>query len=105
MGFSYRVPSTGPLTHNLLLPGLDRDANPGDIGTMRALAGLVLHNALELNRLPVPAIEPEDPVGLGEGMPALNVGQCLPVPLSGPDVVSIELGAQLARGGVAEPHN
>lgn len=57
----------------------DGDANPGGVGDAPSGPGLTadvalgLVHAADLDRFPLPAIEPEDPIGFGDHLPALQV--------------------------------
>ena len=48
-------------------------------------------HAAGLDRLPVPAIKPEDPIGLRDRVPALDIGQLAAIGLARADMPVIEL--------------
>ena len=69
------------------------DSNSGDIDRQEGAAVLAGKDAFGFDGLPVPAIKPEDPVGLRDGVPALEIGQFAAAGLTGPDMAVIEVDA------------
>ncbi len=62
-----------------------------------------LPDALDRHGPPVPGVKAKDPVGLGDGMPALDVGQRQPVRLPGLDVLGVHSTADRLPGGRPKP--
>ncbi len=56
-------------------PGPHPYADPGDIGTGAPVPLHPLPDTLHRHGLPVPGVIAEDPVGLRDGMPALDIGE------------------------------
>jgi hypothetical protein len=46
------------------------------------------------DRLPAPAVKPEDPVGLRDSLPALEIGEFTAMRLTGSDVGTVRLTPQ-----------
>ena len=63
--------------------GLHGDLHPGQVGGGKAVTLLLAPDAVMEDHLPAPGIETEDPVGLGNGMPAFNVMEGLACPPCG----------------------
>jgi len=76
----------------------DADANPGGVrdaptGAVTAAEGaLALGHALHGNGFALPAVKAKDAVGLGDGLPALQVGQGAAGLAAGLDLGAIEGG-------------
>ena len=62
------------------------DPHPGDIDREERAAVLSGQNAFGFNRLPVPAVEAEDAVGLRDRVPALEIGELPAMRLAGADI-------------------
>src|SRR5258708_3922618 len=60
----------------------DTDTHPRGIGASLGVSSHILPYAFGRYGLPVPPVKPEDAVGLGYRVPALDVGQCLPLLLA-----------------------
>ena len=69
------------------------DPNSGDIDRQEGAAVLTGKYAFGFNGLPVPAIKPEDPVGLRDGVPALEIGELAAVGFTGADMASGQVDA------------
>lgn len=65
--------------------------HPGGIGAGLGLAPPVLPDAFGPEGLPVSAVEAEQPVGLVDGVPAVDIGERHPVMLARADVLLLEL--------------
>ena len=79
------------LTNNGRATRMHRDSNPGDIDRQEGPTVLAGKDATGLDRLPVPAIEPKDPVGFRDRIPAFDVGQLAAMGLTRPDMAVIEV--------------
>src|SRR4029078_1214286 len=66
-------PRTDALTHDRNIASAHLDAPLGRVETPRLSALLSLPDAARRYRLPVPALVAEDAVGLGDGVPALDI--------------------------------
>jgi hypothetical protein len=69
------------------------DPDPGEVDRQEGPAVLAGKDATGLDRLPVPPIEPEDPVGFRDRVPAFDVGQLAAMGLTRPDMVPLNLSA------------
>ena len=54
--------------------GMHGDPNSCDVDRQECAAVLAGKDAFGLDRLPAPAVKPKDPVGLRDGVPALEIG-------------------------------
>ena len=84
--------------------GNDEGNRPGAPTLWLAVVDLLLPNALALKRLPIPGVKAEDPVCLGNDMPALQIIEDLTLDLPLFYNVRANIGAQLAQLGVGEGH-
>ena len=75
---------------------LHSDPHPGDIDRQEGAPVLPGKDAFGFDGLPVPAVKPEDPVGLRDGVPALEIGEFAAMGLSGADIAMIGLAPQRA---------
>ena len=85
------------------------DPHPGDIDRQERAAVFAGKDAFGFDRLPVPAVKAEDPVGLRDGVPALEIGQLPAMGLTGPDMPGDWVGAAapvpvLLRSPSPHPH-
>ena len=62
---------------------LHSETHPGDIDGEERAPGLPRYDALGFDGLSGPAVKADDPVGLRDGIPAIEVGQCPAVGLPG----------------------
>ena len=74
--------------------GMHGDPHPGDIDRQEGAAVLAGKDAFGFDRLPVPAVEAEDPVGLRDGVPALEIGELPAMGLTGADMPVIGIAPQ-----------
>jgi hypothetical protein len=68
-------PGAMALANNGCAVCLHGKADTGNIDGEKRAAVLTGKDAPGLNRLPAPAVKPEDPVGFRDGVPALEIGQ------------------------------
>ena len=61
--------------------------DPGDIRSQESAPIFAGEHTAGLDGFPAPAVKAKDPVGLGNGVPPLQIGQLPAVRLAGPDVV------------------
>ena len=73
--------------------GEGRGTSPGEVDRQECAPIFAGKNATGLDRLPVPAIEPEDPVGLRNRVPTFDVGQLAAMGLTGADMTMIEIAS------------
>jgi len=69
---------------------MDGNAYLGDVITCWTATERSLPDAVDMGGLAAPPVEPKDPVGLGNGEPALDIGELEPVLHSGPDMGGLE---------------
>ena len=81
---------------------LHGDPDPGDIDGEEGAAVLAGQDAFGFDGLPAPAVKAEDPVGLRDGVPALEIGEFAAMGLSGADMAMIGLPPQRQRTCFAE---
>ena len=74
------------LTNDGRAIGMHGDPNSCDIDRQEGPTVLAGKDAFGFDRLPVPAIEPEDPVGFRDRVPALEIGQFAAMGLTGADM-------------------
>src|SRR5450756_242633 len=84
---------------------MNRDPDSGDIDRHEGPAVLAGMDATGLNRLPVPTIKTEDPVGLRNRVPAFDVGQFAAMGLAGADIKVIEIAPQRLHLFCREAHH
>ena len=98
MRFAERRPAsvsdTAPLAADDRLAGAHPDSHPCSIGAHSWLAFRLGPDALGPRRLPIPAIEAEDAIGLGDYMPTLDIGERAAAQLAGPYMLAIELARE-----------
>ena len=70
---------------------LHGDPHPGDIDGQERALGLPGQDALGFDGLSGPAVKAEDPVGLRDGVPALQIGQLPAMGLPGADMAAAGL--------------
>ena len=73
---------------------LHGEPHPGDIDGEEGALGLPGQDALGFDGLSGPAVKAEDPVGLRDRVPALEVGQLPAMGLPGADVAAVGLAPQ-----------
>ena len=73
---------------------MNGDPDPGEVDRQEGPAVLAGKDATGLDRLPVPPIEPKDPVGFRDRIPAFDVGQLAAMGLTRPDMAVIEVAPQ-----------
>ena len=73
--------------------GMHGDPNPCDVDREEGAAVLAGKDAFGFDRLPAPAVKPKDPVGLRDGVPALEIGELPAMGLPGADMAVIEVDA------------
>ena len=54
---------------------MDRDPYPGDVDRQEGPAVFASKHTAGFNRLPIPPVKPEDPVGFRDRVPALDIGR------------------------------
>ena len=81
------------------------DPHPGGVDRGKAAARLAAEQALGLDGLAVPAVEAEDAVGLGQHIPALDIGEFLAVPDPGFDVAGRDAAGERPHLAVGEAHH
>ena len=74
--------------------GLHGNPHPGDIDGEEGAAVLPGQHAFGFDGLPAPAVKAEDPVGLRDGVPALDIGELATMELTGADLPVIEIAPQ-----------
>src|SRR5665811_1917286 len=79
--------------------------DPGEVDRQEAPPVLAGKDATGLNRLPVPPVKSEDPVGLRDRVPALDIGQLTAMGLTGPDMTVIEIASQRLHLFCCEAHH
>ena len=79
-----------------VLVGSDRDPDLGHVDGVEGAPVLPRQDTARFQGLSVPPIEAEDPIGLGNGMPALDVGQLPPIHLPGADIAGSHVTLKLA---------
>ena len=62
------------------------DPDPGDVDRQEGPAVFAGKHTAGLDRLPIPPVEPEDPIGFRDGVPAFDIGQLAAMGLTGPDM-------------------
>ncbi len=88
----------------MVLAGVVSPASyPGHIGAAVFPLPGSLPDALVRHGLPDPGVKAEDPVGLGDDMPALDVGERRAVCLPGLDVLGVHSTADRLPGGRPKP--
>ena len=70
------------------------DPYAGEVNRQEIPAVFAGQHTAGFDRLPVPTIKAEDPVGRRNRLPALEVGQFAAVGLAGPDIAAIGLTPQ-----------
>ena len=73
--------------------GMYGDPDSGDIDRQEGPAVLAGKDAFGVDGLPVPAVKPEDPIGLRDRVPALEIGQFAAMGLTGADMAAIWVDA------------
>ena len=73
---------------------MNSDPNSRDIDRQEGAAVLAGKDATGFDRLPVPAVKPEDPVGLRNRVPAFEIGQFAAMGLTGAGMAVIEIAPQ-----------
>jgi hypothetical protein len=63
------------------------DANPGEVDRQEGSAGFPGQHTAGFERFPAPAIKGKDAGGLGDGVPALQIGQFAAIGLAGPNII------------------
>src|SRR5450759_2289286 len=71
------------------------DPDPGEVDRQEGPAVLAGEDTAGFDRLPVPTIEPKDPVGFRDRIPAFDVGQLAAKGLTRPDMAVIEVAPQV----------
>ena len=88
-GGSAAFPGAMALANDGCAVCLHGEADPGDIDGEESAAFLTGKDAFGFDGLPAPAVKAEDPVGLRDGVPALEIGQLPSIGLSGADMAVI----------------
>ena len=70
------------------------EPDPGCIDGEEGATVLAGKDAFGFNRLPIPAVKAEDPIGLRDGVPALDIGEFPAMGLSGTDMGTVRLPPQ-----------
>ena len=73
---------------------LHRETHPGDVDGQEGTLGLPGEHALGFDGLSGPAVKAEDPVGLRDGVPALDIGQLPAMGLPAADVAAAGLALE-----------
>src|SRR5260221_3105148 len=81
------------------------DPYPCGVGAHSWLALRLGPDALGPRRLAIPAIKAEDSVGLGNDMPAFDIGERAPPQLAGPHVLAVELAGKALDLWLRESHH
>ena len=84
--------------------GSHDNANTGEIGGGEIRAHRLAPDAFKPDGFPVPCVVAEDPVGLGNGVPAFQIGKFLPRMFPCLDKFPARSPAQLADLGFGEGH-
>ena len=74
--------------------GVDSEANLGHIDGVKGTPDLAAKHTAGFNCLAIPAVMPENPIGLGDRVPCFNIAEFAPVAKSGPDVHAAEIAPQ-----------
>ena len=69
--------------------GMNRNPDPGDVDRQERAAIFAGEDAFGIDGLPAPAVESEDPIGLHDGVLALEIGQLPSIGLPGADMTAI----------------
>ena len=77
-----------PFTNDGCTVGVHGDPDPGDVDRKEAAAVFTREHAAGLDGLPIPAIKPEDPIGLRDRIPALDIGELAAIGLARADVAA-----------------
>src|SRR5689334_9407202 len=93
-----------PFARHQGIAGAHLDSHPHGIGARPGLAPRLLPDAFGPDRLPVPAIEAEDAIGLGYGMPALDIGEGFTLMMPDPDMLLAELPREQPDLALRERH-
>ncbi len=93
------------LPADLVIPSAHLDPNPGYIGTAVLPLPGALPDAFVRHGLAVPGIKPEDSVGIGNDMPALDIGERAAVRLPGAHVLGAQFPSQRLHLNFTEGHH
>ncbi len=85
--------------------GMDGQPHPGDIDRKESAAVLSRQHTAGFERLPAPAVKAEDPVGLRDGVPALQIGQFAAMGLAGADKATMGSAPQRLHLFCREAHH
>src|SRR5664280_3868477 len=80
------------------------DAHTGGVDRQESSPIFAGKNAFRFDRLPVPAVEPEDSVGFRDGVPAFDIGQFAAMCLTRADMTVINIAAQCLYLFCGEAH-
>ena len=72
---------------------LHGDPHPGDVDGKESALVLAGKDAFGFDRLPAPAVKAEDPVGLRDGVPALEISEFPAIGLAGADMTGDRVAA------------
>ena len=88
-----------PLANNGSPVSVDGKANLGHIDGVKGTPDLTAQHTPRFNRLSIPAVMSENPIGFCDRMPCFNVAEFAPVAQSGPDVHTAEIAPQWSARG------
>src|SRR5450759_3088633 len=84
---------------------MNGDPDPGEVDRQECAPIFAGKHTAGLDRLPVPAIESEDPVCFRDGVPAFDIGKLAAMGLTGADMTVIQIAPQRLHLFCCEAHH
>ena len=93
-GCAATLTGTVSFSYNHCSRGVDGYPNFGDVHSQKGAAIFPGENTAGIYGFAAPAVEPEDPIGLGDGEPSLDIGELAAIGLAPADLSTVEIWPQ-----------